>query len=153
VDNWIRVLPELNVQPLINERDCPLSYDDKCALYVAGLEDIETRRIRYGHHSMDIHRALTGRVKATPTIVLAHQPRAAAEAIQWDDVRLVLSGHTHGGQILFMMLPVYLYNPFFAGLYQPLPDVSVYVSAGTNYYLLPYRHYRPEITHITLLSK
>ena len=101
---------------------------------------------------MDIHRALSGRTKSVPTIVLAHQPLAALEAIYWDSVRLVLSGHTHAGQIFPMMLPVYLYNPFFAGLYQPLNDVYVYVSAGTNYYLVPFRQYRPEITHITLIS-
>ena len=101
---------------------------------------------------MDIHRALSGRTKHVPTIVLAHQPRAAAEAIHWNDVRLVLSGHTHGGQIFPLMIPVYLYNPYFVGLYEPLSHVYVYVSSGTHYYMLPYRHYRPEITHITLLT-
>ena len=107
---------------------------------------------RYGRHSMDIHRALSGRTKHIPTIVLAHQPRAAAEAIHWNDVRLVLSGHTHAGQIFPLMIPVYLYNPYFVGLYEPLSHVYVYVSSGTHYYMLPYRHYRPEITHITLLT-
>lgn len=101
---------------------------------------------------MDIHRALSGRTKHIPTIVLAHQPRAAAEAIHWNDVRLVLSGHTHAGQIFPLMIPVYLYNPYFVGLYEPLSHVYVYVSSGTHYYMLPYRHYRPEITHITLLT-
>ena len=101
---------------------------------------------------MDIHKALSGRTEKIPTIVLAHQPRAAAEAIHWNDVKLVLSGHTHAGQILPLMLPIYIYNPFFAGLYQPLPETYVYVSAGTHYYMLPYCHYRPEITHLTLIS-
>lgn len=101
---------------------------------------------------MDIHKALSGRQKGIPTIVLAHQPKAAAEAIMWKDVRLVLSGHTHAGQLLPFMIPVYLYNPFFAGLYNPIKDVYVYVSAGTANYHIPFRHYRPEITHITLLS-
>ena len=107
---------------------------------------------RYGAHTMDIHRALSGRHHGVPTIVLAHQPMAAAEAVMWDDVRLVLSGHTHAGQILPMMLPVYLYNPFFAGLYNPKKDVYVYVSAGTSSYHIPFRHYRPEITRFTLIS-
>ena len=101
---------------------------------------------------MDIHAALTGRTKGIPTIVLAHQPRAAAEAIVWDDVRLVLSGHTHGGQFFPWMMFIYFYNPFFVGLYQPMPDVYVYVNPGTLYFMIPFRHYRPEITHITLLS-
>ena len=74
---------------------------------------------------MDIHKALSGRTEKIPTIVLAHQPRAAAEAIHWNDVKLVLSGHTHAGQILPLMLPIYIYNPFFAGLYEPLPGTYV----------------------------
>ena len=101
---------------------------------------------------MNIHSALSGRTEGIPTVVLAHQPRAAAEAMMWKDVRLVLSGHTHAGQILPMMPFVYLYNPFFVGLYEPRDNVYVYVNPGTVYYFLPFRHYRPEITFITLIS-
>lgn len=101
---------------------------------------------------MNIHSALSGRTQGVPTVVLAHQPRAAAEAIMWKDVRLVLSGHTHAGQILPAMPLVYLYNPFFVGLYEPRDNVFVYVNPGTVYYFLPFRHYRPEITVITLVS-
>ena len=101
---------------------------------------------------MDIHAALSGRTKDIPTIVLAHQPRAAAEAIMWNDVRLVLSGHTHGGQFFPFMVTVYLFNPFFAGLYEPRENVYVYVSSGTLFYTVPFRHYRPEITYITIVS-
>ncbi len=102
---------------------------------------------------MDIHQALSTRTKNIPTIVLAHQPKAAAEAIEWRDVNLILSGHTHAGQVLPFMLPVYLYNPFFVGLYQPYEGVFVYVSPGVNYFNLPLRHYRPGITYITLTTK
>ena len=108
---------------------------------------------RYGSHSMDLHRALSGRTKSVPTIVLAHQPFAAAEAIEWKGVNLVLSGHTHAGQMFPMIIPVYLYNPFFVGLYQPYEDVFVYVSPGVNYFTIPLRHYRPGITYITITSK
>ncbi len=102
---------------------------------------------------MDLHTALSGRKEGVPTIVLAHQPWAAVEAIMWNDVRLVLSGHTHGGQIFPAIPFIYLYNPFFVGLYEPRPSVFVHVSPGTVYYMLPFRHYyRPEITEITLIS-
>ena len=82
---------------------------------------------------MDLHAALSGRAEGVPTIVMAHQPWAAVEAVMWEDVRLVLSGHTHAGQFLPMTGLVYLFNPFFAGLYQPQPGVFVYVSAGSFY--------------------
>ena len=101
---------------------------------------------------MDIHSALSGRTGGVPTVVLAHQPRAAAEAIVWKDVRLVLSGHTHAGQILPFMPFTYLFNPFYVGLYEPLVGVYVYVNPGTVYYLMPFRHYRPEITFLTLIT-
>ena len=101
---------------------------------------------------MDLHAALSGRTPRVPTVVLAHQPRAAQEAMYWTDVRLVLSGHTHAGQILPFMPFVYLLNPFFVGLYEPRPDTYVYVNPGTVYYLVPFRHYRPEITVLTLIS-
>ena len=101
---------------------------------------------------MDLSKALSGRQEGVPTIVMAHQPVAAAMAVTWNDVHLVLSGHTHGGQLFPLMIPVYLYNPFFAGLYQPFPGVYVYVSAGSCYYHLPFRHYSPEITRITLVA-
>ena len=63
---------------------------------------------------MDIPAVLTGRTKDIPTIVLAHQPRAAAKAIVWDDVRLVLSGHTHGGQFFpWMMIINFIWSILF----------------------------------------
>ena len=48
VDNWILELPKLNVTPLVNERVCLFSTESQASgcpggLYLAGLEDIETR--------------------------------------------------------------------------------------------------------------
>jgi len=102
---------------------------------------------------MDLHAALSGRTSGVPTVVLAHQPWAAVEAIMWDNVRLVLSGHTHGGQLFPMAPVVYFYNPYYAGLYEPKPDIFVHVNPGSLYYLFPFRHYyKPEITEITLVT-
>ena len=97
--------------------------------------------------------ALAGRDPGVPTIVLAHQPRAASEAIEWKDVHLVLCGHMHGGQMMPFTFSVYLFQPFFVGLYEPKPSVFVYVSPGTKYYLFPVRHwFYPEITLITIYN-
>ena len=49
VDSWIRELPRVNIKPLINEHICLFSEDtDTChgGLYLAGIEDYETRRMR-----------------------------------------------------------------------------------------------------------
>lgn len=102
---------------------------------------------------MDLHAALAGRDRGIPTIVLAHQPNAVLEAIYWTDVFLVLSGHTHAGQMFPISLFVYIMQPFFAGLYQPLAGVYVYVSSGTVYNWMPLRDlYPPEIVLITLTT-
>lgn len=49
IDNWLLELPKLNVTPLFNRRVCLAAQDPEvCSsgLYLAGLEDIETRRIK-----------------------------------------------------------------------------------------------------------
>lgn len=48
MDSWIQELPKLNVTPLVNERVCLFSAGPQGSgcpggLYLAGLEDIETR--------------------------------------------------------------------------------------------------------------
>lgn len=101
---------------------------------------------------MNLMKALAFRTKGTPTIVLAHQPKAAMEAVEWRDVRLVLAGHTHAGQFFPLSVIIYFLNPLFVGLYEPRPRAFVYVNPGTVYYVIPFRHYRPEITHFTLFS-
>ena len=50
------------------------------------------------------------------SVLLAHQPKHMAETRQYG-IGLQLSGHTHGGQIAPLHIPVYFGNPFFAGYY------------------------------------
>lgn len=60
-------------------------------LWLAAIDDTWTRRD-------DLNRAMEGRPEGVPTVLLAHDPEAfnaAADA----GAELVLSGHTHGGQI------------------------------------------------------
>ena len=61
--------------------------------------------------------------RAGPVVALAHQPRSAREVVGvWRGRRgaggggaLVLSGHTHCGQIFPFQLPAWLGNPYFCG--------------------------------------
>ncbi len=100
---------------------------------------------------MKLSQALDGRHDKFPTILLAHQPWAAHQALnQYQDIDLILSGHTHGGQFFPMHIPIYYYNPFFAGLYKE-KETFVYVSSGTYFYSVPLRiGSTPEITVLTL---
>ncbi len=49
VDNWLTLIPTYNVTTLVNQRVCLLSKKSSCegGLYLAGLEDLESRRLRY----------------------------------------------------------------------------------------------------------
>lgn len=61
------------------------------AVTIAGVDDTSTRRA-------DVARALEGRSEALPLIVLAHDPQLFPELAR-RGAALVLSGHTHWGQI------------------------------------------------------
>ena len=60
---------------------------------------IELVGIRFWTKRQSDLAALTTNCEATPVILLAHDPRRLAEAAALD-VPLVLSGHTHGGQVV-----------------------------------------------------
>jgi len=60
-------------------------------LVVAGIDDRISGKA-------DLERTLAGRPERTPTLLLAHDPDFFPEASR-RNVHLVLSGHTHGGQI------------------------------------------------------
>lgn len=105
----------------------------------------------YENHGMKLSQALSGRHNKFPTILLAHQPWAAYQALkEHQDIDLILSGHTHGGQFFPMHIPIYFYNPFFSGLYKE-KETFVYVSSGTYFFSVPLRiGSTSEITVLTL---
>lgn len=160
VSNWFALLESLNVRPLHNEnvkisatraqRDGAGKDDDWICL--AGVDDIEADLLHYSGHGMDLVKALGGCSPDHTTILLAHQPLAAKRALQArPDINLILSGHTHAGQIFPLNVAAYLLNPFFAGLYQVAQTTFVYVSPGTAYYGIPMRlGSRAEITELIL---
>lgn len=67
------------------------------------------------------------------------------------EINLILSGHTHGGQMFPLNAGAYFLNPFFVGLYKVGQNTFVYVSPGTMYFGIPMRlGSRAEITEIIL---
>lgn len=161
VSNWFAVLGALHVRPLHNEHvkisaigtypagEHGAGQDWVC---LAGVDDIEADILHYSDHGMDLHKALEGCSPDHTTILLAHQPLAAKRALQErPDINLILSGHTHAGQIFPLNVLAYLLNPFFVGLYRVTPDTFVYVSPGTGHYGIPMRlGSRAEITEFIL---
>lgn len=97
----------------------------------------------------DLNKALEN-LKNSPTVLLAHQPKYIDEVT--DSVDLVLSGHTHGGQLFPFMFLVKLQQPYISGLHQHNKELQIYVNKGTGFWGPPMRlGASSEITEITLI--
>lgn len=82
-------------------------------------------------------------------ILLSHIPEDSEEAAN-TSVNLMLSGHTHGGQIWPFSFLVEMVHPRLGGLYK-VEDMTLLVSCGTGTWGPRMRLWRPgEILHITL---
>ncbi|XP_073232409.1 transmembrane protein with metallophosphoesterase domain-like [Porites lutea] len=154
IDGWMKELEYLGVTPLRNSHVL-LTHPNKpqVELCLAGVDDTEGGFLRSGDHGTDIGKALTGVNHGTPTVLLAHRPKVAKLALDDYHVDLVLTGHTHGGQLF----PIHLFHlvaePFFAGLYQHKSGSYVYVSSGVYFWGMPMRLWsKAEITHVTLTT-
>ena len=125
---------------------------DADALVLAGVTDFTAGHFDAAHAS-DPRASLVGApLGATTRVLLAHQPRSAAAAVD-AGFHLQLSGHTHGGQFFPWNLFVPLQQPFTAGLHK-LSDMWVYVSRGTGYWGPPKRFGAPsEITLLRLVPE
>lgn len=86
---------------------------------------------------MDAKRALETCPSNVTTILLVHQPNAAKKILGTVDKRidLILSGHTHGGQLYVTFPLTYMFSAFLHGLYvHTSTGTQVYVSSGVNYW-------------------
>lgn len=119
-------------------------------LCIAGVDDLAEGRPRLD--------ALHGMAPRDFTILLAHNPDQAERARRGiDRVDLILSGHTHGGQVRLPWLGALVNSAEHADLYEAgvrrRPWTQVYTSRGIGTVHLPVRFLtRPEIAIVTLSS-
>lgn len=117
-------------------------------LVVAGVPDVEGAHFSSDHRP-SIAKALEGAPKTAPRVLLAHQPRFARQ-VGGHRVDLMLSGHTHGGQIFPFMVFVKLQQPVIKGMHV-IEGVRTYTSRGTGYWGPPFRiGARGEVTELVL---
>jgi len=116
-------------------------------LQLSGIDD-------WSWNATDWSKALAGLNKKVPTILLSHQP-SVLELEPTRDVSLILSGHTHGGQIKlpWLGIPARFATRdlrFAQGLFRH-DNTQLYVSTGTGVIGLPIRFgVRPEIAVLRL---
>jgi len=147
VDEIISFVDSLGIKTLENEN--LYIGDSENGFNLAGLYDYIGYRVE--HHKPDLAKALKSRDETSPTILLAHQPVLIEEIKESDSVDLVLSGHTHGGQLYPFRLLVSIVQPYIAGLYQHSKKTQIYVNRGTGFWGPPMRlGVSSEITHITI---
>ncbi len=134
--------------PVLANRSVPLERQGQ-RIWLAGVEDVLTQR-------PDLSAALRAAVRrdGEPTILLVHEPDFADYAMG-QQVDLILSGHTHGGQILLPFLPPLMLpdmgTKYVHGLFRLGDGMQLYVNRGIGAVTLPFRfRCPPEITAITL---
>lgn len=119
-------------------------------LCIAGVDDLRVGR-------PNLEQALYGVPEDMPRILLSHNPDLAEEKIGDKRVDLMISGHTHGGQI---RLPFSLYAPYtnsrygqkYTGGLVEAGNTQVYVSRGLGTINIPVRfNCPPEITLLRLV--
>jgi uncharacterized protein len=134
--------------PVLADSSVPLEREGR-RLWLAGIKDALEGR-------PNLATALpAGRnPEQEPLILLAHEPDFADHAIG-RQIDVVLSGHTHGGQIRLPFLPPLLLpqmgTKYVEGLYRLRDGMQLYVNRGIGAVNLPFRfRCPPEISVLTL---
>ena len=135
VTEWIAAFEEFGIRVLRNEG--VIISRGEAAFALAGVDDFNAKGMAPGH-GPNLTKALAGIPQNLETVLLAHQPRAIFEAAE-KGVGLILSGHTHGGQMWPITLMVGLQQPYTKGLYQHNELTQIYVSQGTGFWGPPMR--------------
>ncbi len=104
--------------------------------WVVGVYDLFG--IRYKKFIPDIEKAASKIPKGATTLLLAHQPRFIMHLGNFQP-SLMLSGHTHGGQIWPFGYLVRLQQPYLKGLHRLGDRRHIYVNSGIGFWGPPMR--------------
>ena len=148
-DTVIREVDACGIR-LLHDESVPIRKDGAEFLMV-GIDDVANGHLADAR----LHTALRGSTAGVPRILLCHRPYYLQQAAD-HGVDLMLSGHTHGGQIVLgqigntVITPASLASTYVWGPYRK-GTTQMYVSRGIGTVGLPIRINCPsEITRITL---
>ena len=143
---WVQEFRRLGLRVLLNEHF--VVRRDSATLAVAGVTDHSTGRF-FAEMACDPHAAIRGEGETSDVrLLLAHQPVTATAGAD-AGYHLALHGHTHGGQWWPWNHFVRMQQPVIKGLHR-FGRMWSYTSVGTGYWGPPKRHFRSEITLLTL---
>lgn len=133
--------------PVLSNRHVPIEHNGR-RIWLGGTADVSESR-------PDLDRALPGRKAGSePVILLVHEPDYA-DTVVGHGVALMVSGHTHGGQVRLPLLPPLhlprLGRKYIEGLFHFRDGMQLYVNRGIGTVGVPFRFFcPPEITVFTL---
>jgi hypothetical protein len=125
IEDTIAYMKTLGITVLENHS---VKVDD---FYIAGVYDLFGYRSQ--SHMPDITAAMQQIPKESPSILLAHQPKFINH-LEGFTPSLILSGHTHGGQIWPFGYLVRLVQPYLKGLHAIGPNRHIYVNSGIGFW-------------------
>jgi len=140
---------EREVPAALSSRGFTVLKDQRTSLTIKG-ERLDLAGIRFWTRTP---REIAGVLNGTggTTVLLAHDPRRLVEAAALD-VQLVLSGHTHGGQVILPAVGAVAGRkfPVLAG-FATRDNTSIFVSRGVGTVYVPIRfNCPPEVAVLTL---
>ena len=139
-DDVAQTLEELGIRVLRNDVARVATPHGPCA--IAGIEDLWSPRYA------DVPGFLRGLDRSVPTILLSHHPDAALDPGA-QGIPLVVSGHTHGGQIRLPLLgpllpiPCALGRKYDRGLFRLASGTALFITHGTGETMIRARFFAP----------
>jgi predicted MPP superfamily phosphohydrolase len=127
-ERWCQRFTELGIRVLRNESVVIEKQGGRFNLW--GVDDLSGKFYGKGH-GIDIKKAYNQAIAGLPNVLLAHQP-AVVYQIKDYPIDLILSGHTHGGQIFPFGEIIYLQQPYKKGLHQ-YKQAQIYINSGTGF--------------------
>jgi predicted MPP superfamily phosphohydrolase len=142
-DTFIRLINDNGINVLRNTWTEPFP-----GFYLAGVNDLRDH-YRSGNGGHPIRESLSGRPPGGATVLLSHSPGDFTHAVQ-GGVGLMLSGHTHGGQIWPFDYLVKRRYPLLEGRHE-INGMTLIICRGTGTWGPRMRLWSPgEVIHITL---
>lgn len=125
---------------ILKNQSISLKNEDEL-IHLIGVDDV-------GHHFDKLEESLKGCQEGFK-ILISHNPSIKKQIRDYHDINLILSGHTHGGQIRFFRYGI----TEKAGLRKLENDLYMLISNGYGTTRVPLRLGAPAQTHVITLKK
>ncbi|RDU74297.1 metallophosphoesterase [Helicobacter anseris] len=151
IDTILNKLKENHIT-ILNNTSSIITINNKPVINIIGITDFFGNQVNY--LKPNIKQAILKGMPKIPNLLLSHQPKVIYFLDNSSKIDLVLSGHTHGGQIFPFNFLVLLEQPYIKGLHEFKPQEYIYINQGTGTWGAPIRvGTNSEITLITLQPK